>query len=241
MGCDETREDIEEKMLYTRLEREEIRKQRKLLLEELKLSTGETYKKEKVPDFVDVDYIREKKKKHYEKMIKEELKKVEEKEMREKKKREEMEKELEEERKREELLYMPLDMRVKNKNTDLEDIYYLNYVLEKKSKDKNNEKSKDKKHNKKDKKSNKKHIKGKLNKDKSYDSQEEEKDINDYMEPVNAKIQTKIGSVRSILGNNKDNNNNKIIVNNDENNNDASISEASKIMQYVTPHLQPND
>ena len=35
MGCDETREDIEEKMLYTRLEREEIRKQRKLLLEEL--------------------------------------------------------------------------------------------------------------------------------------------------------------------------------------------------------------
>ena len=246
MGCDETREDIEEKMLYTRLEREEIRKQRKLLLEELRLSTGERYKKEKVPDFVDVEYIREKKKKHYEKLIKAEMKKVEEKEMKEKKRREEMEKELEEERKKEELLYMPLDMQVKNQNTDLEDIYYLNYVLEKRSKEKNKDKSKDKKHNnKKDKKSNKKRKKGKRNKDNSDDSQDEEneeKDKNDYMEPVNAKIQTKIGSVRSILGNNKDINNNKIIINNDLNNNDDNASDnASKIMPYVTPHLQPND
>ena len=31
MGCDDTREDIEEKMLYTRLEREEIRKQKNYL------------------------------------------------------------------------------------------------------------------------------------------------------------------------------------------------------------------
>ena len=74
MGCDDTREDIEEKMLYTRLEREEIRKQKKLLMEELKLSTGHKIKKEKIPDFVDVEYIREKKQKHYEKMIKEEVK-----------------------------------------------------------------------------------------------------------------------------------------------------------------------
>ena len=61
MGCDDTREDIEEKMLFTRLEREQIRKQKKLLMEELKLSTGHKIKKEKIPDFVDVEYIREKK------------------------------------------------------------------------------------------------------------------------------------------------------------------------------------
>ena len=237
MGCDETREDIEEKMLYTRLQREEVRKQRKMLLEELKLSTGERYKKEKVPDFVDVEYIREKKKKHYEKLVKAEMKKVEERERKERKRREEMEKELEEEQKKEELLYMPLDMQVKNQNTDLEDIYYLNYVLEKR-KEKNKDKSKDKKHNKKDKKSNKKHKKGKRNKDNSDDSQDEEseeKNKNDYIEPVNAKIQTKIGSVRSVLGNNK-------IINNDLNNNDDNVSDnASKIIPYVTPHLQPND
>ena len=237
MGCDETREDIEEKMLYTRLEREEVRKQRKLLLEELKLSTGERYKKEKVPDFVDVEYIREKKKKHYEKLVKAEMKKVEERERKERKRREEIEKELEEEQKKEELLYMPLDMQVKNQNTDLEDIYYLNYVLEQR-KEKNKDKIKDKKHNKKDKKSNKKHKKGKRNKDNSDDSQDEEseeKEKNDYIEPINAKIQTKIGSVRSILGNNK-------IINNDLNNNDDNVSDnASKIMPYVTPHLQPND
>ena len=237
MGCDETREDIEEKMLYTRLEREEVRKQRKLLLEELKLSTGERYKKEKVPDFIDVEYIREKKKKHYEKLVKAEMKKVEERERKERKRREEMEKELEEEQKKEELLYMPLDMQVKNQNTDLEDIYYLNYVLEKR-KEKNKDKSKDKKHNKKDKKSNKKHKKGKRNKDNSDDSQDEEseeKEKNDYIESINAKIQTKIGSVRSVLGNNK-------IINNDLNYNDDNVSDnASKIMPYVTPHLQPND
>ena len=73
MGCDETRVDIEEKMLYTRLERDEIRKQRKLLLEELKLSTGENYKTEKIPDYIDIEYIKEKKRKHEEKLIKAEV------------------------------------------------------------------------------------------------------------------------------------------------------------------------
>ena len=45
---------------------------------------------------------------------------------------------------------MPLDMKIKNQNSDLEDIYYLNYVLDKKQKEnkKDKEKDKDKKHKK---------------------------------------------------------------------------------------------
>ena len=65
MGCDETREDLEEKMLYTHLKRDEIRRQRKLLLEEIKLSTGQVIETEKIPDYVDIEYIRKKKKKAY--------------------------------------------------------------------------------------------------------------------------------------------------------------------------------
>ena len=247
MGCDETREDIEEKMLYTRLEREEVRKQRKLLLEELKLSTGERYKKEKVPDFIDVEYIREKKKKHYEKLVKAEMKKVEERERKERKRREEMEKELEEEQKKEELLYMPLDMQVKNQNTDLEDIYYLNYVLDKKPKEnkKDKDKNKDKKHKKKEKDKKKKkekhHRRHSVVTDEEKDDEKEEGNEDDeedkkydYIEPVNAKIRTKVGSVKSVLGNSKDKK--------DEDDNDDSESEdKSKNMPYVTPHLQPND
>ena len=114
MGCDETRVDIEEKMLYTRLERDEIRKQRKLLLEEIKLSTGENYKTEKIPDYIDIEYIKEKKRKHEEKLIKAEVERLEEID--------------------EEFIYMPMDMKVKSHDNDLEDIYYLNYVLEKKEK-----------------------------------------------------------------------------------------------------------
>ena len=244
MGCDDTREDIEEKMLYAHLEREEIRRQRKLLLEQLKLSTGEVYESEKIPDFVDIKYIKEKKRKHYEKLVKQEVKKYEEKKKKEQKKREELEKELEEERKKEQLLYMPLDMKIKNQNSDLEDIYYLNYVLDKKQKEnkKDKEKDKDKKHkkNKKDKKK----KKGKHHRRHSVATDEEEEEEEeddkedkkyDYIEPVNAKIRTKIGSVKSVLGNNEDKKDE------DDDNDDSESEKKSKNMPYVTPHLQPND
>ena len=244
MGCDDTREDIEEKMLYAHLEREEVRRQRKLLLEQLKLSTGEVYESEKIPDFVDIKYIKEKKRKHYEKLVKQEVKKYEEKKKKEQKKREELEKELEEERKKEQLLYMPLDMKIKNQNSDLEDIYYLNYVLDKKQKEnkKDKEKDKDKKHkkNKKDKKK----KKGKHHRRHSVatDEEEEEKEEDDkedkkydYIEPVNAKIRTKIGSVKSVLWNNEDKKDE------DDDNDDSESEKKSKNMPYVTPHLQPND
>ena len=244
MGCDETREDIEEKMLYAHLEREEVRRQRKLLLEQLKLSTGEVYESEKIPDFVDIKYIKEKKRKHYEKLVKQEVKKYEEKKKKEQKKREELEKELEEERKKEQLLYMPLDMKIKNQNSDLEDIYYLNYVLDKKQKEnkKDKEKDKDKKHkkNKKDKKK----KKGKHHRRHSVATDEEEEEEEeddkedkkyDYIEPVNAKIRTKIGSVKSVLGNNEDKKDE------DDDNDDSDSEKKSKNMPYVTPHLQPND
>ena len=136
MGCDETREGLEEKMLYTRLKRDEIRKQKKLLLDQLKLSMGEVYETEPIPDYVDVEYIKEKKRKQYEKIVKVELKKVEEEKRKEEKRRKKLEKELEEEmeeeRYKENLLYMPLNMNLKKNDNDLEDIYYLNYVLDKK-------------------------------------------------------------------------------------------------------------
>jgi hypothetical protein len=244
MGCDDTREDIEEKMLYAHLEREDVRRQRKLLLEQLKLSTGEVYESEKIPDFVDIKYIKEKKRKHYEKLVKQEVKKYEEKKKKEQKKREELEKELEEERKKEQLLYMPLDMKIKNQNSDLEDIYYLNYVLDKKQKEnkKDKEKDKDKKHkkNKKDKKK----KKGKHHRRHSVATDEEEEEEEeddkedkkyDYIEPVNAKIRTKIGSVKSVLGNNEDKKDE------DDDNDDSDSEKKSKNMPYVTPHLQPND
>ena len=244
MGCEETREGIEEKMLYTRLEREDIRRQRKLLLEELKLSTGEVYEREKIPDFVDIKYIKEKKRKHYEKMVKKEIEKIEEEERKEKKKREKLEKELEEERKKEELLYMPLDINIKNQNSDLEDIYYLNYVLEKRKQEK--EKQHDKKH-KKEKKDIKRKSKEKPKRNSVQKKDEKEKgekkedkeEKYDYIQPVNAKIQTKVGSVRSMFGNN-DNNNNKNEGQDNSDNDNLSDNE-SKNLPYVTPHLQPND
>ena len=244
MGCDDTREDIEEKMLYAHLEREEVRRQRKLLLEQLKLSTGEVYESEKIPDFVDIKYIKEKKRKHYEKLVKQEVKKYEEKKKKEQKKREELEKELEEERKKEQLLYMPLDMKIKNQNSDLEDIYYLNYVLDKKQKENKKDKEKDKdKKNKKNKKDKKK-KKGKHHRRHSVATDEEEEEEEeddkedkkyDYIEPVNAKIRTKIGSVKSVLGNNEDKKDE------DDDNDDSDSEKKSKNMPYVTPHLQPND
>ena len=50
MGCEETREDLEEKILYARLEREQIQKQRYLLLEQYRLETGEILQTSYIPD-----------------------------------------------------------------------------------------------------------------------------------------------------------------------------------------------
>ena len=241
MGCEETREDIEEEMLYTRLEREEIRRQRKLLLEELKLSTGESYKLEKIPDFVDIKYIKEKQRKHYEKLVKQEIKKVEAKKRKEEKEKEELEKELEEERKKEQLLYMPLDMKIKSPDNDLEDIYYLNYVLEKKQK--NKEKKNDKRHKTKKKKT--KRHKTEKSKKVSFELKEEKKEDEekyDYMEPVNAAIRTKVGSVKSVFEDEKENHKNtRNLKIDDKDYNDSMSDSEAKNMPYVTPHLQPND
>ena len=243
MGCDETRVDIEEKMLYTRLERDEIRKQRKLLLEELKLSTGENYKTEKIPDYVDIEYIKEKKRKHEEKLIKAEVERLEEIERKERKRREEEEKLKEEEKINEEYIYMPMDMKVKSHDNDLEDIYYLNYVLEKKDKKKKEKhKDKDKDRNKKKRETKRKKEKHK-NKHDDYNDKEEDNNNYDFIEPVNAKIRTKIGSEKSVIEEEK-----KIIKNKEKenlgdksiNDNDNSVN-ISKDMPYVTPHLNPND
>ena len=243
MGCDETRVDIEEKMLYTRLERDEIRKQRKLLLEELKLSTGENYKTEKIPDYVDIEYIKEKKRKHEEKLIKAEVERLEKIERKERKRREEEEKLKEEEKINEEFIYMPMDMKVKSHDNDLEDIYYLNYVLEKKDKKKKEKhKDKDKDRNKKKRETKRKKEKHKNKHDENNDEEEDNNNY-DFIEPVNAKIRTKIGSEKSVIEEEK-----KIIKNKEKenlgdksiNDNDNSVN-ISKDMPYVTPHLNPND
>ena len=242
MGCDETREGIEEKMLYTRLERDEIRKQRKLLLEELKLSTGEEYKIEKIPDYIDIEYIKEKKRKHEEKIIKAEVKRIEEIERKERKRREEEEKLKEEEKINEEFIYLPMDMKVKNHNTDLEDIYYLNYVLDKKDKNKKEKhKDKDKDRNKKKKETKRKKEKHKNRNKNEHTSEEEDNNNYDFIEPVNAKIRTKIGSEKSVIEEDKKiikNISNEDLANKSINDNSVNIS---KDMPYVTPHLQPND
>ena len=246
MGCDDTREDIEEKMLYTRLEREEIRKQKKLLMEELKLSTGHKIKKEKIPDFVDVEYIREKKQKHYEKMIKEEVKRVEEEERKKEKEREELKKEMEQQQKDEELLYMPLETKIHNPDHDLEDIYYLNYVLDKKQK-KPKEKSKERKHKrgktkkktKKEKNKEKVHLSESESEGDDKEDKKDKEDKYDFIEPIDAKIRTKVGSPKSILENK--NMNQRIINKNIDNYDDDSSESESKNKPYLTPHLQPND
>ena len=61
MGCDDTREDIEEKILYARLERDQIRRQRNLLIDQLRVCTGEEYQPEPIPDYIDIEYIKEQK------------------------------------------------------------------------------------------------------------------------------------------------------------------------------------
>ena len=262
MGCDETREDIEEKIVYARLERDQIRKKRKLLLDELRLYTGEEIHPDPIPDYIDIDHIKEKRRKiitkKVEKAVKEEVERKEEEEKKQKELEEEM-KRLEREGYDEEFLYQPLNMKVKNKISSLDDIYYLNYVLEKKDKNENKEEKEEKLDESKDntgkKKSNlkknkkvkfKEEEKGKNNDDNSEKSKDNENYINenedenyneidnDIIQKVDAKIATKTGSIASVLE--KD----KISKNKISRNNSVSL-EDSKSIPYYTPHLQPND
>ena len=248
MGCDETREDIEEKIVYTRLERDQIRKQRKLLLDELKLCTGEEIEPEPIPDYVDIDYYKEKKKKIIEKKVK---KKVNE-EIEKRKEEEKKQKEIEEEIKRleregydEEFLYQPLSLNINHKPSTLDDVYYLRYVLEKKNKNENNEKNDDNNEqiNEKDnanKKSNlKKNKKVKFNNNiEEYNNDESNEIDNDIMQKVDAKIATKTGSINSVIDDDK--NKGKKIPNKKSKNN-SYVEDDSKSIPYYTPHLQPND
>ena len=67
MGCDDTREDLEEKIVYATLERDQIRKQRKILLDQLRVSTGEEIHHEPIPDYIDIEHIKEQKRKRIQK------------------------------------------------------------------------------------------------------------------------------------------------------------------------------
>ena len=255
MGCDDTREDIEEKIVYARLERDQIRKKRKLLLDELRICTGEEIHPEPIPDYIDINYIKEKRRKMIEKKVKKAVKE----EVERKKEEEKKQKEFEEEMKRleregydEEFLYQPLNMKIKNKHSPLDDIYYLNYVLEKKDKNENknieeeeemlNESKDNGGKNKSILKKNKK-VKFKEdlkeedkdeNSEKSNENENEEEIDNDIIEKVDAKIATKTGSIASVLGKEKK-------TKNRISRNSSIGDEDSKSIPYYTPHLQPDD
>ena len=264
MGCDDTREDIEEKILYARLERDQIRRQRNLLIDQLRVCTGEEYQPEPIPDYIDIEYIKEQKRKKIEKKVK---KAVKEEAIRQKEE-EKRQKELEEEMKRlekegydEEFLYQPLNLNVRKK-MELDDIYNVNYVLQKKNENEkkeqdeyNGEELAESKDNQNKKKSNLK----KSNKDKKVkfkddlvendednndnnsgdnDENEDNNEIdNDIIQKVDARIATKTASINSALGggNSKKNLKNRISKNN------SNIDNDSKSIPYFTPHLQPND
>ena len=240
MGCDETREDIEEKIVYTTLERDQIRKERKLLLDQLRLITGEEIEYEPIPDYIDIEHIKKQKRKRIQKQIKQA---VEEEEERQKEAGIKQRK-LEEEIKRlekfgydEEFLYQPLSLKVNNKKSEIDDIYDLNYVLEKKDKkteQKNDDEeiNEDLKENTNKKKSILKNKKVKFNvADNNEDEDEDNNDDidNDIIQKVDAKIASKTGSIASALGEGKNKKSKK----------NSNADEDS--IPYYTPHLQPND
>lgn len=260
MGCDDSREDIEEKIVYARLERDQIRRERNLLINQLRICTGEEYHPEPIPDYIDIDYIKEQKRKKIEKKVKKAVKE----EAARQKEEEKRQKELEEEMKRlekegydEEFLYQPLSLKVKNKISELDDIYNLNYVLQKKdlneNKDQNedNEEEIDENNNNKKKsilKKNKKDKKVKFkdnlienDEDNNDDNENEDNDNNeidnDIIQKVDARIATKTASINSAIGggNNKNNIKKRISKNN------SNMDDDSKSIPYFTPHLQPND
>ena len=253
MGCDETREDLEEKILNIRMERDQIRKEREYLLTELKLTTGEELHPEPIPDYIDINYIKEKKRKMIEKQIKKMVKQEAIRQQEEERKKKELEEELkriEREGYDEEFLYQPLGLKVKNNISELDDIYGLNYVLKKKDKEEKNGENKEEldesKDNKDKKKSNfKKNKKVKFNANVKEDEENKEnknKDNNngddideDIFEKVDAKIATKTGSINSVLGRDKNKIKNRISKNN------SVMEDDSKSINYITPHLQPED
>ena len=268
MGCDDTREDIEEKILYARLERDQIRRERNLLIDQLRVCTGEEYQPEPIPDYIDIEYIKEQKRKKIEKKVK---KAVKEEAIRQKEE-EKRQKELEEEMKRlekegydEEFLYQPLDLKVRIKNSELDDIYNLNYILKKKnenenkeqdeeneeemdeSKDNQNKKKSNLKKTKKDKKVKFKddlvendEDKDDNNNNNSGDNDENEDNNevdNDIIQKIDARIATKTASINSAFGGG----NSKKILKNRISKNNSNIDNDSKSIPYFTPHLQPND
>ena len=268
MGCDDTREDIEEKILYARLERDQIRRQRNLLIDQLRVCTGEEYQPEPIPDYIDIEYIKEQKRKKIEKKVK---KAVKEEAIRQKEE-EKRQKELEEEMKRlekegydEEFLYQPLNLNVRKK-MELDDIYNVNYVLQKKNENEKKEQdeyngeelaeSKDNQNKKKSnlKKSNKdKKVKFKDdlvendednddnnndNNSRDNDENEDNNEIdNDIIQKVDARIATKTASINSVVGGG----NSKKTLKNRISKNNSNIDNDSKSIPYFTPHLQPND
>jgi hypothetical protein len=52
MGCAMTKEKIEAEMLLIQLERIKIRDERNLIINQLEISTGQKYKRKKIPDFI---------------------------------------------------------------------------------------------------------------------------------------------------------------------------------------------
>ena len=271
MGCDETREDIEEKIVYTRLERDQVRKERQILLNELKVTTGEVIKTEPIPDYVDINYYKEEKRKRIEKEIKKAVKKEEKR----KKEEERKKKELEEELKRlekfgydEELLYQPLKMRVKNKNSPVDDIYDLDYVLQKKEESINmnnddeeyegDENELKENTDKKKKSKSKKKKKVKLNENENEDENDKENESEDK-DKDKEKDDKSDKEVNDEEGNEIDNDimqkvDAKIATKtasiasivgkkskNKISNNNSNLEEESRNIPYFTPHLQPND
>ena len=176
MGTGGTKHDLEGQILIKLLEREQIRKERNMILDEIKIETGEDLYHEPIPDFIDIEYYKDKKRKLIEKQIKkyeeEERKKMEAKRRRFEEKEEERRKE--EEAYNNEFLYQPLKFKFKKRDSDKDNIYSINYVLPKRRKSLEIKKDKNKEKNKKD-KNDKKDKKGKKKEKEEKESQNEEK------------------------------------------------------------------
>ena len=268
MGCDDTREDIEEKILYARLERDQIRRERNLLIDKLRICTGEEYQPEPIPDYIDIEYIKEQKRKKIEKKVKKAVKeeaiRLEEEEKKQKELEEKM-KRLEKEGYDEEFLYQPLKLNVKNKKTEFDDIYNFNYVLPNKNKEQEQnedneeelDESKDN-HNKKKsnlKKSNKdKKVKFKdltendednndndNNNNNSDDNDNDNEDNNEIDNDIIQKVDAKIVTKTASINSAMGGEKNKKNSKNKISNKNSNIDEDSKNLPYFTPHLQPND
>ena len=235
MGCEETREDLEEKILYARLEREQIQKQRFLLLEQYRLATGETLPTRYIPDYVDPKSFKSKAVKEMKKEIKKE-KKIKKKIA---KIEENIKKEEDEELKRlqkfgydEELIYQPMRMNMNKKIKKDGDRYdgLENFILKSVHSDEDEEDIKDLKNNlldssfdkTNDTKKKKSNLKRKKSSDdiktKKKDSKNEiiannENSNDNYndgiIQKIDARIRTKTGSVNSIFSQNENENNNK--------------------------------